>query len=72
MGSAIDATGRFTISGVAPGRYFVGLPDGCAVVDIDARELANPSVLELLVPASIKITVGEGERKTQDLRLGGS
>ena len=31
----------------------------------------DPAFLEPLVPVSFKITIADGEKKTQDLRLGG-
>jgi hypothetical protein len=37
----------------------------------DQRQLSDPSFLDSIVPASLKITLGHGEQKTQDLRLGG-
>ena len=33
--------------------------------------LADPSFLEQLISGSFKITLGEGEKKTQDLKLAG-
>jgi hypothetical protein len=41
------------------------------LIDADPRELSEPSFIEQLIPASIRITLGEGERKVQDLKLGG-
>lgn len=58
--------GRFTISGVPPGEYRLA-----ALVDVAPGEINDPAFLEQLVAASVKITVAEGERKTQDLRIAG-
>jgi uncharacterized protein (DUF2141 family) len=58
--------GEYTITGLPPGEYFL-----CALTEIDStRQTSDPSYFEDLAPAAIKITVGEGERKRQDLRVG--
>jgi hypothetical protein len=41
------------------------------VTEADETGLYDPSFLQLLVPGSFKITLGDGEKKTQDLRLAG-
>jgi hypothetical protein len=61
---AVD--GVFSIADLPPGDYLLG-----AVTDVDADEWQRPAFLEQLAPASIKITLGEGEKRVQDLRLGG-
>jgi uncharacterized protein (DUF2141 family) len=58
--------GRYSINDLPAGEYLLA-----AVLDIDQNDWNDPAFLEQLVPASIKITIGEGERKTQDLRIGG-
>jgi hypothetical protein len=58
--------GLFSIADLPPGDYLLG-----AVTDVDADEWQRPAFLEQLAPASIKITIGEGEKRVQDLRLGG-
>jgi len=62
-----DSTSKFTVTGLPPGEYYIA-----ALIDADPRELSEPSFLEQLIPASIKITLGEGETKVQDLKLGGA
>jgi hypothetical protein len=57
--------GHFAIADLPPGDYLLG-----AVTDIDPDDWQNPAVLDQLVPASIKVTIGEGEKKVQDLQLG--
>jgi hypothetical protein len=57
--------GRFSMPDVPPGQYRIA-----AVTDIDQDDWQNPAVLEALLPASIAITIGEGEKKVQDLQLG--
>lgn len=45
-------------------------PDAAAALrDFDEKDYAAPAFLEQLVPGAIKITIGEGEKKTQDIRL---
>jgi hypothetical protein len=61
-----DSTGKFTFRRVPPGEYFL-----CALTDFEQQNLSKPSFLDQLVGASIKITLAEGEKKTQDLKLGG-
>ena len=58
--------GKFTVANLPPGEYRVA-----AVVDVSPTEITDPLFLEQLVAASIKITLAEGERKTQDLRISG-
>jgi hypothetical protein len=58
--------GRFTVTNLPPGEYRIA-----AVVDVAPNEINDPSFLEQLVPASIKVTLAEGEKKTQDLRISG-
>lgn len=57
--------GRYSIKGLPAGEYLLA-----AVLDIDQDDWNNAAFLEQLVPASIRITMGEGEKKTQDLRIG--
>jgi hypothetical protein len=62
---ASDA-GAYSFKGLPPGEYFL-----CALTEIDtARVSADPSYLEELAAASIKLTLGESEKKRQDLRIG--
>jgi hypothetical protein len=57
--------GRYRITGLPPGEYYLA-----AISDFDPNEYATPAFLEQVVPGAIKITIGEGEKKTQDVRLG--
>jgi hypothetical protein len=56
--------GQYSIADLPPGDYLLG-----AVTDIDQDDWQDPAVLERLVPASLKISIAEGEQKTQDLKL---
>ena len=58
--------GRFTVTNLPPGEYRIA-----AVVDVAPNEINDPAFLGQLVAASIKLTLGEGEKKTQDLRISG-
>jgi hypothetical protein len=49
-----------------PGEYYL-----TAVTDIGPEEQYDPAFLDELVKASVRFTLGEGERKVQDLRLVG-
>jgi hypothetical protein len=54
--------GTFTFAGVPPGEYcVVAVPVGAA------PEWQDPATLRRLVPLSTTVTIGEGERKTQDV-----
>lgn len=55
--------GRYVLADLPPGEYLLAtLPDGAS------DELQMPDVLEQMAPTGFKFTLGEGERKTQDLR----
>jgi hypothetical protein len=58
--------GSFTFTGLPPGEYYV-----CALTNVQTGQLGDPSFLEPLIGASFKITLAEGEKKRQDLRIGG-
>jgi len=56
--------GRFTFADLPAGEYFLA-----ALIDLDPAEWQTPAFLEQVAPAAIRIVVGEGERKVQDLRI---
>jgi hypothetical protein len=62
----VGSDGTFVVRGLPPGEYFL-----TALVDLDPSQLADSAFLEYLATASIRVTVGEGERKVQDLKLPG-
>jgi len=64
--TATDDHGAFTITVGRPGEYYL-----VSRADINPQDLRDPSYLESLVPASIKISLAEGEKKSQDLKLSG-
>ena len=58
--------GKFSVIGLPAGEYYLA-----AVTRLESGDLANRQFLEELVAASLKITIREGEKKTQDLKLSG-
>ena len=66
LSTRADTTGRWAIRDLPPGEYLVA-----ALTDLAPDELSDPSLLEQLVSNAIKVTVNDGENKTQDLRIGG-
>ena len=61
-----STNGAFELRDLPPGAYYLA-----ALTDIEPGDLEDPAFLEMLVPAAVPITVGVGERKVQDLRIGG-
>jgi hypothetical protein len=60
----LDHDGRFRVTGLPPGDYLIA-----AVTDIDPSDLRDPAVLEEMAAASVRVTLAEGEKKVQDLRI---
>ena len=58
--------GRYTIRNLPPGDY--GL---AAVTDVEPGEWFDPVFLQQLLGASMRLSLAEGEQKTQDVRLSG-
>jgi hypothetical protein len=58
--------GKYKVTGLPAGEYFVS-----AVTAVDRTEVYDSEFLSQLVGASFKITIKDGEKKTQDLKLGG-
>jgi hypothetical protein len=61
-----DSAGRYLFPNVTPGEYFLA-----AVADIEPASMADPTFLEAVAAGAIRISVGERERKVQDLRVAG-
>ena len=55
------------------GAYAVNLPAGeyylAALTDVEPGDTNDPAFLEQLIPGAIKVAVGDGEKKTQDIRI---
>jgi uncharacterized protein (DUF2141 family) len=58
--------GKFNFSSLPPGQYNL-----TAVTDVEPGEWFNPDFLSQLLGASVSVTIGEAERKVQDLRVAG-
>jgi uncharacterized protein (DUF2141 family) len=58
--------GVFRFTGLPPGDYYLA-----AVTDIEQGDWGDPGFMDQVAAAAIKITLGEGEKKTQDIRIGG-
>lgn len=61
-----DNTGAFKIAALPPGEYYLS-----AVSDVDNYQLGNPAFLEPLIGGSVKITLADGEKKVQNLKIAG-
>jgi hypothetical protein len=61
-----STSGRFTFRPLPAGDYRL-----VAVTDLDPAQLADPEFLRQLVPASIPLSVVDGEKKAQDIRVKG-
>lgn len=58
--------GSYKVTGLPAGEYYVS-----AVTSVEQSDLADPEFLRQLAAASFRITLGDREQKTQDLKLGG-
>jgi hypothetical protein len=56
---------RYTIRNLPAGEYFMA-----AAVDIESGEQFDPAVLQQLSAAAFRIVLTDGEKKTQDIRVG--
>jgi hypothetical protein len=61
-----SSDGQYRIQGLPPGEYFVA-----ALTDSDEIDYLDATFLEQVAGAAFKITLKEGEKKQQDLRLQG-
>jgi hypothetical protein len=64
MSARPGTDGRFAFRNLPPGEYRL-----TAITDAEPGEWFNPEFLAQLVAPSIAISVGEGERKVQDIRV---
>jgi hypothetical protein len=60
------ADGKFKFTGVASGEYYIA-----ALTDFEPADVNNPVFLDQISASAIKVTVADGEKKTQDLKLAG-
>jgi hypothetical protein len=59
-------SGTFEFTDLPPGEYRLAV-----LTDLDAPDLGDPAFLDTLAAAAVTVILGEGERKTQNLRIGG-
>jgi hypothetical protein len=64
--SPLDSNGRFRMSSLPPGDYYLA-----ALAEVAGADLADPAYLEQVAASAIRITLALGERKVQDFQLGG-
>jgi hypothetical protein len=57
--------GRYQFRDLPPGDYLIA-----AVNDIDPGGASDPQLLQALLPAAVPFTLRDGEKRTQDLRVG--
>jgi hypothetical protein len=58
------ANGEFRFPSLLPGEYYIS-----AVTDYDPADSADPTFYDALVTASLRLTLGVGDQKVQDLKL---
>jgi hypothetical protein len=58
--------GKFRLTALPPGEYYLAV-----VTDVHPSDWGDPAYMEQLAAAAIKITIAEGEKKVQDVRIGG-
>lgn len=58
--------GRYTVRNLPPGDYAIA-----AVTDVEPGEWFDPMFLRELLQASMRISLADGDRKTQNIRLAG-
>jgi hypothetical protein len=56
--------GRFSFADLPAGEYLV-----VAMTDVEPNEWQRPEFLNQVAPAGVKVTLGQGEKKVQDLRI---
>jgi protocatechuate 3,4-dioxygenase beta subunit len=58
--------GKFRITNLPPGEYYMA-----AVTDLEPGDWGDTTFMEAVAAAAFKITIGEGEKKVQDLKIAG-
>jgi hypothetical protein len=61
-----DASGRFTVRRLPAGEYFLA-----AATSLDDVDLYDESVLNELASHATRVTLTDGEKKIQDIKIGG-
>jgi hypothetical protein len=65
QGTRAGADGAYSFRGVPSGSYLLALTD-----DVENGEWFDPAFLQRLAPSALRVSVADGERKTQDLTPG--
>jgi hypothetical protein len=58
--------GRWIVKDLPPGDYLVA-----ALSDLDPEDLLDAAILETLVPSAVRVSLRDGEQRSQDLKIGG-
>jgi len=58
--------GRFKLTNLLPGDYYLA-----ALSDFDPSDYTKPSFLEQVALAAMKVTIAEGEKKVQNVKIAG-
>ena len=61
-----STAGRYVIANLPPGEYLLA-----AVTDFATTDFKDRTILDQLAAASVKVSIGEGAKIVQDLRIGG-
>lgn len=59
--------GKYKATSLPAGEYYLA-----AVTDLDPQDWGDPAYMEQVAAGALKITIADGEKKTQDLRVKGS
>jgi hypothetical protein len=65
--SRSTAAGTFSFPLVVPGEYYL-----VVLTELDTNDWPEVDFKEQLVPAAIKVTIAKGEKKIQDMKIGGT
>ncbi|HEX5069315.1 MAG TPA: carboxypeptidase-like regulatory domain-containing protein [Vicinamibacterales bacterium] len=60
------ADGKFKFTGLPAGEYYLA-----ALSDFEQADVPKPEFLDQVAAVAMKVTLGEGEKKTQDLKVAG-
>jgi hypothetical protein len=62
----LGSDGRFRITGLPAGQYLL-----CVITDAESGQLTDLSFLEQLAKAGVPVTLADGEKREQNLKIGG-
>jgi hypothetical protein len=62
----VSSDGKYRVAGLPPGEYFLA-----ALTDYEQGDLGDRSFLEQMAQVAYRLTIGEGEKKAQDLKIAG-